>query len=374
MTTDRLGLYVHIPFCVSKCNYCDFASFSGISRDVRNRYVARIIEEIQSYKNTPAIEIDTIFFGGGTPSLLTASEFDLIVDSIRDTFSVAYDCEFTIEANPKTFSLDKAHAFASRGVNRMSFGLQSIHENELKSLGRIHLFSDLINSVAMAREVGINNISIDVMYGIPYQSIESFSETLSAVVALKPDHISAYGLILEEHTPFWDVRDSLPLPTEDEECEMYDAACRILGNAGYSHYEISNYARPGFECKHNLKYWRDEMFIGVGLSAYSYYADERYGNSSKFSEYLSENFIQYRRGEKIDSASFEVEYIMMHLRLKEGFDVFEYARLFGKNFVLGREEVIDKYSLGGYLCIDNNRIFLTEKGYYISNSIISELI
>ena len=253
-------------------------------------------------------------------------------------------------------------------------GGQTIHENELKMLGRIHSFSDLSDSVSMIMDAGISNINIDVMYGIPEQTKQSFAKTLDAISKLNPTHISAYGLILEEGTPFWNMRESLPLPTEDEECEMYELACRVLGEAGYSHYEISNYARPGYECRHNLKYWRDKKFIGAGLAAYSYFGDKRYGNSSSFDEYLSDNFIQYRREDLVDRDSYETEFIMMHLRLCDGLSLSEYARTFGRPFLDGRETAIEKYRSLGYLDIRDGRVFLTEKGFYISNSIISELI
>ena len=373
MTTDGRGLYVHIPFCLKKCNYCDFASFSDIDSALRKEYIRAVVAEIFTYRTTPKIKIDTIFFGGGTPSLLTPCEFSDIVDAIFSAFEVSKNVEFTIEANPKTLDEQKLLTFVKRGVNRLSIGVQSAHENELRYLGRIHTFSDAAESVALAKACGINNINVDVMYSIPEQTVDSFEKTLDAVIALGVTHLSAYGLILEENTDFWSRRDILPLPTEDEECEMYRLVNDKLKENGFVHYEISNYARASYECKHNLKYWHDREYIGVGLSAHSYFENKRYENQNSLKEYIYFDFAD-RKKEEIDSDAAMYEYAMMNLRLSDGVDLYEYEQLFGKSFLDGRREVLDRFVSLGLLCLTKDRIFLTEEGFYLSNTVLSEIL
>ena len=373
MTTDKLGLYVHIPFCVRKCNYCDFCSFSLSYVDWREKYIDELCREISSYKDRN-IELDSIFFGGGTPTLLSTDELGKIISVIKDSFSLTPDLEFTVESNPRTVDEEKLSFLASQGVNRLSIGLQSIHENEQKLLGRIHNYQDFLTSYDIARRCGITNINVDLMYGIPEQTIDSFSETLDAVCRLGPEHISVYGLIIEEGTPFYNLQGELRLPSEDSECDMYYLAAKMLSDRGYSHYEISNYARGGYECRHNLKYWRCEEYIGVGLSAYSYFGKKRYGNTTDPKEYSSENCVKYDQIEMIDKASEQYEYVMLRLRLAEGFSLSDYQSRFGADFTKGREHLITKLQSAGYITVLNDRIALTEKGFYISNSILTELI
>ena len=370
MTTDNIGLYVHIPFCIRKCAYCDFASFSGVDSNVRARYIDRLCEEIESYRTEEKIGVDTVFFGGGTPSLLSSHELSRILASARSAFKISPD----VEMNPGTVTPDKVRGYASLGVNRASIGCQSFNENELKILGRIHTSADIYEAIKIVRASGIENISLDLMYGIPEQNSASFEKTLSAVLSLEPSHLSVYGLILEEGTPFWQARASLSLPSEDEECDMYATASRTLGESGFSHYEISNYARPGYECRHNLKYWRDEEYIGVGLAAYSYYGKKRYGNTSSLDEYISSGYIKYRRTEDLTESDEAFEFAMMRLRLAEGFSLSEYRRLFGVDFLAERREAIERYRTLGYLAVSDDRISLTERGFYVSNTILSEIL
>lgn len=374
MKTKPIGLYVHIPFCIKKCNYCDFCSYSNVDAPTRRAYINALVKEIKRYRREEKIEIDTIFFGGGTPSLLEPCEVETICDAIGDTFSVREDCEFTIEANPRTVTEEKLLAYISHGVNRVSIGLQTIHENERKILGRIHNFEDFLEAYSLVRKCGISNLGVDVMYGIPSQSVNSFRETLKAVVALSPNHISAYGLILEEGTPLWQMRDSISFPTEDEECEMYELACNFLASCGYNHYEISNYAKAGYESRHNLKYWENKSYIGVGAAAYSCYGGKRYGNFAGIDEYLSENPTQYITEELHDSEASAYEFIMLGLRLKRGISISEYKSLFLSDFLTGREEKIKSFISGGYMTFDGDRIALTEKGFYVSNTILTDLL
>ncbi len=374
MTTDAIGLYLHIPFCLRKCNYCDFSSFAGVNRETREAYISNLISEIKSYKRDEKIKIDSIFFGGGTPSLLDEWEFSEITEAISDSFEIRCGTEFTIEANPKTLTLGKLSSYIASGVNRVSLGMQSIHENELKFLGRIHSFGDALEAVRLCDRLGVDNFNLDLMYGIPEQTVSSFKDTLRAAKDTGAAHISAYGLIVEEGTDFYRRKNLLPLPSEDEECDMYYLACEMLQGAGFSHYEISNYAREGYQCRHNLKYWQDGEYIGVGLSAHSYFGNIRYANTSRLSEYLTEDFTKYRTEEQIDRVSRAYEYAMLRLRLREGFSLSEYQKLFGSSFLLDRESKLDSFMRAGLVSLAEDRISFTEKGFYLSNTLLSELL
>lgn len=372
MKADQIGLYVHIPFCVRKCNYCDFCSFANIDTETRAKYVDSLCREIKGYHGK-SIRINSLFFGGGTPTLLSVEEFKKIVDAIRVTFVLSDDLEFSMEANPGTVVHEKLLEFVKFGVNRFSIGLQSIHENELKILGRIHTFDDFLKTYNNMRRLGIANINVDLMYGLPEQNTDSFNETLKTVTSLLPEHISVYGLILEDGTPFFRMKDSLILPSEDEECNMYFSASEHLKAKGYSHYEISNYSKPGYESRHNLKYWKNKEYIGVGVSAYSYFNGRRYGNTDDMSKYIEgTDIISY--DEPIDLNTEKYEYVMLALRLQEGFSLNEYKNKFSEDFLIGREETVSKLIKGGYISLSDGRISLTESGFYISNYILTELL
>ncbi len=375
MKADSIGLYVHTPLCIKKCNYCDFCSYTEEKAEWRERYIDTLCSEIDGYKDKN-LSVNTVFFGGGTPSLLTPLEFEKICSHITKAFSVDSSAEFTIEANPKTLTKEKLKAYMSVGVNRLSMGVQSIHENELKILGRIHNCSDFVESYSLARDCGIENINLDLMYGIPEQTPESFEKTLDTVLALSPEHISLYGLILEEGTPFYDLKESLNIPEEDTECDMYYMAAEKLSSAGYSHYEISNYAKSGFECRHNLKYWHNESYVGVGASAYSYLDGMRFGNSSEIDEYLSPLREKYIQKEPINDPDSEAyDYVMLGLRLSEGISLSDYKSRFGYDFLTEeRRKSIKKYSELGMVESCNDRLRLTERGFYISNRILTDLL
>ena len=373
MTTNPLGLYVHIPFCVKKCNYCDFCSFRLSDVSVKEEYIDSLINEIFSYKHRK-LSLDTIFFGGGTPSLLSCEEFSRIVDAINESFDVTPDCEFTVEVNPGTITEEKARAFASKGVNRISIGLQSIHENELKTLGRIHNYQEFLSCYRLIKDCGISNVNIDVMYGIPHQTVASFLETLETVTSLNPSHLSLYGLILEEGTPFFENKACLPLPGEDIECDMYFLATEFMKKHGYTHYEISNYAKDGKESRHNLKYWRCQEYIGVGLAAYSCFDGKRFGNTENMQEYISQNAEECDYEEALTKEALAYEYVMLGLRLKDGILLSEYKKLFGVDFMLGREKTVEDLVSNQLSVICDDRFSLTERGFYVSNSILTDLL
>lgn len=374
MTTKPIGIYVHIPFCKSKCAYCDFLSFAGALQKYEEPYTDALIREIYLYKREPKIKADTVFFGGGTPSLVSAESFARISRALYDVFEILPSAEFTMEANPKTLTDEKLSAYVGCGVNRISLGMQSVCEKELKILGRIHNFKEFKDSYEMCIRHGITNINVDLMYAIPMQTLDSLDSSLTEVIALSPTHVSAYSLILEEGTRLWQEKESLTLPTEDEECEMYSLITARLRDAGYSHYEISNYCLPGYSSRHNLKYWRDEEYIGLGLAAHSYYGKKRYSNHTSFEEYFSHAGKEYLQSEPIDKMAQAYEYAMMRLRLSEGFSLSEYKELFFEDFLYGKEKIISDLQRAEYLTVKDDRIALTESGFYVSNEILSQLL
>ena len=374
MLTDRLGLYVHIPYCVKKCNYCDFCSLPQGGAGVPDEYVEALCTEILSYEKNDKICLNTVYFGGGTPSLLSSSQMKMIVSTILKAFDISANAEITVEANPGTLTDEKVSVYKELGFSRASLGLQSIHEKELKILGRIHTFDDFLLSYELVKKHGIDNVNVDLMYALPGQRVSDFTKSLERVIELSPTHISAYSLILEEGTRLYDVKDTLTFPTEDEECDIYNSTIEIMRRAGYLHYEISNYAKAGFECRHNLKYWQDEEYIGLGLAAHSYYGKKRYSNPTCFSEYFSREEKGYIQTDIISPSDNAYEYAMMHLRLARGFSLSDYKARFSEDFLSGRESFISEIIAAGYMKIDNDRIFLTESGFYVSNEILSRLL
>lgn len=379
MKAKPLGLYVHIPFCLKKCAYCDFCSFERFSLDDIGEYTEALCREICGYKREPKLEIDTIFFGGGTPSVLPTTEFEKIVSAIRSTFDLTFLSEFTVEVNPKTLNSEKIAAFVASGVNRISIGLQSVHENELKKLGRVHTFEDFLHTFNLVRSSGISNVSIDLMYGIPDQTLQSLRESVDAVLQLKPQHLSLYSLILEEGTPLYERANDLRIPDEDNVADMYDLCCEMLSSAGYSHYEVSNYSLPGFQCHHNVKYWNTDGYIGVGVAAHSYFEGKRYFNGgSRLDEDSLKNYKiaslggdTFASDEKTDEIC---EYIMLRLRLKDGIIFSEYRERFGEDFRSGREDKIRLFSANGLAELDDISFRLTERGFFLSNAIIAEIL
>ncbi len=317
--------------------------------------------------------VDSIFFGGGTPSLLSEDEFCRIFQSVFDKFKVASDAEITVEMNPGTVTKEKLSALRALGVNRVSMGLQSAHNSELSLLGRIHTYEQFLQSLSLVRESGIENVNVDLMYAIPSQTVESFKETLTRVIALSPAHISAYSLILEEGTRFYNERESLSFPSEEEEEEMYRMACELLGTAGYLHYEISNYAKEGKICRHNLRYWQGGDYLGFGLAAHSLYRGERLAKTEDFASYLRDPF-SYESREKRDKNAEEEEYIMLSLRTSFGISLGACRTRFGRDLLSEKKDIIDLLKRQGLLAVDRDRLFLTERGFYLSNAIICELL
>ncbi len=395
----RLGLYVHIPFCYTKCAYCDFYSMSGADEELMQRYVNALLLQMEDYSSACSeYQIDTVFLGGGTPTMLPVKTMYELIEGIYRRFDVSKRAEFTMEANPATVSLHSLSKYRKLGVNRLSLGLQSANSDELSALSRIHNISDFETSYNAARRAGFENINVDVMYGIPLQTAESFSRTLDYVTALDPEHISVYGLKIEDGTPFGRMRDSLVLPDEDTEADMYFDCVTHLELKNYHHYEISNFAKGGFECRHNLKYWDCDEYLGLGCAAHSYFANTRFSMKRElglFIDAMEANLtggdMLTREGALLDIDRLKTaqpvdelyyvskeerigEYIMLRLRLSDGVSSSMFRNRFGMNFdaLYGRKLKI--YIDNGFMTYDGDRYALTPKGMYVSNYILSNIL
>ncbi len=376
MTTDRLGIYIHIPFCASKCYYCDFCSVSAAKQEKIDAYISALINEIRDFASghDKKFKVDTLYFGGGTPTLLSAENLSDILSCVGECFELLPDAEITAEANPKTADFDKLFSMRQLGVNRLSIGMQSVHDSELKALGRIHKFKDFKDFYLDARRAGFDNVSVDLMYGIPGQTMDSFEESVRTLVQLAPEHISSYCLKIEEGTRFYQKRESLALPDEDTVCDMYESMGNILRSAGYNKYEISNFSRAGRESRHNLKYWQYDDYIGFGSGAHSFFDCRRFANSRDIDGYILSDGLGERESEEIISDSeAENEYVMLGMRLSRGIDISEYESRFGKNFYGRFGKKFQKFSPEFAVLSENNCRF-TEKGMFVSNYILSEIL
>ena len=375
-----LGIYVHIPFCVQKCKYCDFCSFAGSTDETKAEYKNALISDISSsaeyFKNH---KVDSIFFGGGTPTCLTSKDLCEILNSVFEGYNVSNDAEITLECNPATANKDDFSTLASGGFNRLSMGLQSVHDRELSALGRIHGFEDFKRTYTDARLAGFDNINLDLMYGIPMQTEESFAETLNTVVSFEPDHISAYALKIEPGTEFYKKRDELILPNEDTEYNMYKLADAKLSDAGYEHYEISNYARSGKKSKHNLKYWSCDEYVGFGVAAHSLVGSVRYSITPSISQYITHFNVDravphFEIEEKLSLAALAEEYVMMRLRLSDGLSTDDYKKKFQAELDTKYIDRMHPFIKSGHIINKNGIYRFTADGMYVSNYIISEIL
>lgn len=397
-----LSLYIHIPFCKKKCLYCDFLSAPACGQE-QESYVKALLREIVLMAETVKdYEIISVFFGGGTPSLLTKSQMERIMSAVKKGYCIKPDAEITVECNPATADLEKLSFCRECGINRLSIGLQSADDTELKELGRIHTYGQFLDTFENARKAGFTNINIDVMSALPGQTYESYVDTLKKVIALNPEHISAYSLIIEEGTPFYErygeeAEESYPkLPTEDIERKMYHATKSVLEKAGYLRYEISNYAKEGYECRHNLTYWTGIEYLGVGIGAASYLQGFRFKNCTNRSEYTEfflredaislsqtkmnaggESALFHSLHEEIQNLSVEErmeEFMFLGLRLKRGVSIAEFVRRFGKTPDEVYPGIIEKFHNEKLLLCKNGRIFLSKKGTDVANYVMAEFI
>ena len=381
-----IELYIHIPFCIRKCHYCDFLSFSS-TPDQRAAYLDALCEEIRicaSYVRGKYGKVRSIFLGGGTPSILDSVQTERILDGIYDSFSVKKKAEISIEANPGTLSEEKLAAYCQMGINRLSIGLQSTEDACLKRLGRIHSYREFLDNYRQARRVGFTNINVDLMSALPGQTLSSYMQSLETVLALEPEHISAYSLILEEGTPFYDDKSlRKELPDEDTERQMYEMTRSMLEQRGYRRYEISNYARPGRECIHNTGYWDNIPYLGLGLGAASYWTCEpdrpamRFSNSRSMLQYGRKPFLPFEEREEYQILSTEEEmeeYMYLGLRKMDGVSVEGFKERFRRDMRAVYGTVIDRYLAMHLLDLTEGRLKLTEEGINVSNRIFADFL
>ena len=367
-----LGLYLHIPFCKSKCRYCDFCSFPHLDRETVEAYCAALAREIEACgEQMRDVLVDTVYFGGGTPTYLPAKRLAALLDTVAKHFRVAADAEITIECNPATADGEALSILRGAGFSRLSIGAQSLSDGELRLLGRIHSAKDFKDTFAAARRAGFDNISADVMFGIPAQTAASFAATLRALADLAPDHVSAYGLKIEEGTPFFAERDSLSLPSEDEERQMYMDAVDFLAERGYGRYEISNFAKKGKESRHNLRYWERRDYLGMGLAAYSCLGNERFSNTEELSLYLAGKRVATR--ERVSAHDALCEAIMLGMRLERGVNFATLADTYG-DAAWDYQNRLAKYADGGFVRKTKEGYAFTSDGFYVSNTILSDIL
>lgn len=373
-----LGIYIHVPFCRSKCTYCDFYSLPTKDDKLMENYLSAICAHIkESGALAPNHKVDTVYFGGGTPTFLGADGMATILTAIRRSFDVASDAEITFEANPDSVSDHLLRRLKAEGFNRVSLGVQCDDDAILEKLGRPHSYSQAVSAVHRIRKVGFKNLSLDLMYGLPGQTLAAWQQTLENVLHLNPEHISCYGLTLEEGTPLYAVKDFSQLADDDTQADMYLAAVEILRAKGYRQYEISNFAKKGRISKHNMKYWNGEEYLGFGPDASSDFAGKRFKIVRSLPEYISgikKGGQVLREVEEISQRERAGEYLSMRLRTVGGISAAEYE----KNYLLSfapLQQVLERYRARRYVSIsESGRYHLTPEGFLISNTIISDLL
>lgn len=373
----ELELYAHIPFCVKKCGYCDFLS-GPADASAREAYLQALAEEIRrTGEEAEDCRVVSVFFGGGTPTVLSGEQLSFLLSEIKKAFRLTRDCEITLEANPGTLDAEKLMLCREAGFNRISIGCQSSEDQELRRLGRVHSWEEFLKGFFQAREAGFHNINVDLMSGIPGQTLASWETSLKKTAGLGPEHISAYSLILEEGTPFYERKAELDLPDEDTERRMYERTGELLAEYGYRQYEISNYAREGYRCRHNLGYWTGREYLGLGLGASSLWGDSRFRNTDSMEEYLENrgNPRKIRREEEILSLSGrQTEYMILGLRLTEGISLEKFRKAFGRDVRELWPGVLEKYEGYGLLEEAEGNLRFTREGISLSNVVLEEFL
>lgn len=377
----ELEIYIHIPFCIKKCAYCDFLSGPATENE-REEYVKLLCEEIkQAKKSTEEYAVSTVFFGGGTPSVLTCDQMNRIMEAVRETFVIEDGAEVSMEMNPGTVTYKKLCGYKEAGINRLSIGLQSADNTELENLGRIHTYEQFLESYGEARKAGFENINVDLMSAIPGQDLQSWEHTLSQIIDLNPEHISAYSLIIEPGTPFYErygeerKEDSrLPaLPDEEEERKMYYVTKEIMEKNGYHRYEISNYAKEGYECRHNKGYWRRVPYLGFGVGAATLFEGTRYSNPSDIDEY-KKCFMEKYHGDPLTVKDEMEEFMFLGLRMMEGISKQEFRNAFSVAYDEVYGEVTKRFIEEGLMKETGGKIALTDRGIDVSNMIFVEFM
>ncbi len=356
--------YIHIPFCIRKCKYCSFVSGENINN--KEQYINALIYEIRSKYNKE--ELKTIYIGGGTPSLLQADD----INKILSEFKYEKTAEITLEANPETVSLNKFQEYKSMGINRISLGVQTFNNDLLNLIGRKHTDKDIYSAIDAIKSAGFDNYSLDLIYGLPEQSLKMFENDIKQAVSIFPKHISTYGLKIEKGSFFC---DNMPnnIPDNDVQAEMYLLLSKILKENGFNHYEISNFAKDGFESKHNCAYWLNKEYYGFGLNASGYEQNMRYKNTSSLNQYLKNPLLHEEENFLTEEETYENE-IFLALRLGKGLDISAFNKKYKLDFLNKYKKIIDKYQRLKLINIDANRIALTEEGFLLSNEIMSEFL
>lgn len=379
MSENNLEIYIHIPFCVKKCLYCDFLS-APASTEIKDAYMHALFTEIEKradeYRN---YTVSSVFIGGGTPSTVSPALIKRLMELICKSFSIQPDAEITIETNPGTVDYDALEVYRSAGINRLSIGLQSANDDELKALGRIHCYKDFLRAYDDALRAGFENINVDIMSDIPGQDIESCIDTLKKVTGLKPPpkHISAYSLIVEEGTPFYEMLSMGKLDIADEDTDrlMYTKTGELLEEAGYKRYEISNYAKEGYRCRHNCGYWRRVPYIGFGIGAASLFENKRFSNGTDISDYIDNPTKCGTKEQELTDEDCMEEFMFLGLRMTEGVSGDEFERCFGKSISSVYGEVIRKNIEAGLIKETGvNSIALTDKGMDVSNYVMAQFL
>ncbi len=376
--SKSLGIYIHIPFCRSKCEYCDFYSLGGArNKELFTQYQKALADHFkEAGKRAPDHVVDTVYFGGGTPSFFGADRLCEVLGELGKRFHIAKDAEITLEANPDSLTVNGLNRLKRGGFNRISIGVQSDNDDILRSLGRPHNFQHAKEAVENARAAGFDNLSIDLMFGLPTQTKSGWATCLKNAVDLKPDHISAYALTIQEGTPLYEYQDAIILPDDDAQADMYLYCVDMLESSGYQQYEISNFCLPGRESKHNLKYWKTGEYMGFGPSAASDFGSRRYTYVSDLNAYIkgvAEQGIIVSECEDVPLRERAGEYLMLRLRLAEGIEEEEYRKTFLMPFDR-IEELMNQYETEGWAEKNDGRWRLTPQGMLISNRLIGELI
>jgi len=367
MSNKNPGIYIHVPFCLQKCDYCDFLSFK-VNEQAQNAYVNSLLHEIQTASTNH--DISTIYIGGGTPTALPSHLLCKILDAVVGSFSLAPNAEITIEANPGTLACEYLTALKSHGVTRLSMGLQTTKPHLLRAVGRIHSMADFLENFQAARKVGFDNINIDLMFALPGQTLQDWKETLEEIISLSPEHISAYSLTPAENTPLWDALENgnIQLPSDEIDREMYHVAKKLLLKAGHIHYELSNFAKPGYESRHNVNCWRRVPYRGFGLGAHSFDGARRWHNTENMEEYLGQTCgkIPQLPVDCLTEADHLSETMILGLRLTQGIPQNHIPPIF-QNEVTAQ---IEK----GLLALEDDHIRLTPRGMDLANQVFEAFI
>ena len=387
MMNKKIEIYIHIPFCVKKCDYCDFLS-APCDDETKTKYVDALCQELKWAKDClDEYLVDTVFIGGGTPSILEGKQIEKIMETLRSVANVSSDAEITIECNPGTLDKEKLSSYKNAGINRISLGLQSANDDELKNIGRIHNYDEFVDSYNLVCESGFENINVDLMSALPGQTVESYKGTLEKITALNPEHVSAYSLIVEDETPLKERVDSgsVELPNEDDEREMYYYTKEFLEKTGYKRYEISNYAKDGFECRHNVGYWKRVEYLGFGIGAASLFKGKRFSNTSDINRYINmlerdvmnadEIWESINESDEVLTKNDEMEeFMFLGLRMTDGISKTDFKNIFGTDIDSVYGKVLQKLKDQRLIMEENDNIKLTDRGIDISNQVLANFL